>query len=123
MKAKKIKINLKSLEEVGKETAKVMHAVESGKAVASRPHEIVFTDFTVLRSFLTPKRLELIRLIRKHAPNSIAQLARLAKRDFARVYQDVQVLSQAGIIDMPKRLKGERSKPGVADKIRLEILV
>lgn len=122
MKAKKIKINLKSLEEVGKETAKVMRAVESGKAVASRPHEIVFTDFTVLRSFLTPKRLELIRLIRKHAPNSIAQLARLAKRDFARVYQDVQVLSQAGIIDMPKRFKGERSKPGVADEIRLEIL-
>ena len=123
MKAKKIKIDLKSLEEVGKETAKVMRAVETGKAVVPKPHEIVFTDFSVLRSFLTPKRLELIRLIRKHAPDSIAQLARLAKRDFARVYQDLQVLSQAGIIDMPKRLKGERSKPGVAEEIRLEIVV
>lgn len=123
MKIKRIKINLKSLEDVTKDAARVMRSVESGKAVASKPHEVVFTDFAVLRSFLTPKRLELIRLIRQHAPGSIAQLARLAKRDFARVYQDVQVLSEAGIIDIPKGLKGEKTKPGVAEEIRLEIVV
>jgi predicted transcriptional regulator len=123
MKVKKIKINLKSLEEVGREMIQVMRALESGKSVSPWRHEIVFTDFAALRSFLTPKRLELIRLIRKHAPNSISQLARLAKRDFARVYQDVKVLSQAGIIDIPKGLKGKKAKPGVAEEIRLEIVV
>ena len=123
MKVRKIKINLKSLEDVGKETAQVMRAVESGEAVSPKRHEIVFSDFTALRSFLTPRRLELIRLIRKHAPNSISQLARLAKRDFARVYQDLKVLSEAGIIEMPKGLKGEKAKPGVAEEIRLEIVV
>lgn len=123
MKVKRIKINLRSLEEVGKEAAKVMRSIERGKGVVPKPHEIVFTDFAVLRSFLTPKRLELIRLIRKHAPSSIAQLARLAKRDFARVYQDVRVLSEAGIIDTPKGSKGERTKPEVPGEIRLEIVV
>lgn len=123
MKVKKIKINLKSLEDVGKEVAQVMRAVESGESVSSKRHEIAFSDFAALRSFLTPKRLELIQLIRRHAPNSISQLARLAKRDFARVYQDLKVLSEAGIIEIPKGPKGERAKPGVAEKIRLEILV
>ena len=123
MKIKKVKINLKSLEDVGEEVTQVMRAVERGESVSSKPHEIVFSDFTALRSFLTPKRLELIRLIRKHAPNSISQLARLARRDFARVYQDLKVLSEAGIIDIPKGLKGEKAKPGVAEEIRLEIVV
>src|SRR5574341_1334135 len=123
MKIKKVKINLKSLEDVGKETIEVMRAIESGKKIAAKPHEVVFSDFMALRSFLTPKRLELIRLIRKHAPSSIAELARFAKRDFARVYQDVQTLSEAGIIDIPKRSKGEKTKPGVAEEIRLEIVV
>ena len=123
MKVKRLKINLKSLENVGKETIEVMHSIESGKKVAPKPHEVVFSDFMALRSFLTPKRLELIRLIRNHAPNSIAELARLAKRDFARVYQDVQTLSEAGIVDIPKRSKGEKTKPGVAEEIRLEIVV
>ena len=123
MKVKKIKINLKSLEDVGKETTKVMRAVESGESVSPKRHEIVFSDFAALKGFLTPKRLELIRLIRRHAPNSIAQLARLAKRDFARVYQDLKLLSEAGIIEIPKGLKGEKAKPGVAEEIRLEIVV
>ena len=116
-------MNLKSLEDVGKEMAQVMRAVERGESVNPKRHEIVFSDFTALRSFLTPKRLELIRLIRKHTPDSISQLARLARRDFARVYQDLKVLSEAGIIDMPEGLKGEKVKPGVADEIRLEIVV
>ena len=123
MKVKKIKINLRSLEDVGKEVTQVMRAVESGESVSPKRHEIVFSDFAALRSFLTPKRLELIRLIRRHAPNSISQLARLAKRDFARVYQDLKLLSEAGIIEIPKGLKGEKAKPGVAEEIRLEIVV
>ncbi len=123
MKVKKIKINLKSLADVGREAAQVMRAVESGASVSPTRHEIVFSDFTALRSFLTPKRLELIRLIRKHTPNSISQLARLAKRDFARVYQDLTVLAEAGIIERPKGLKGEKAKPEVAEEIRLEIVV
>jgi predicted transcriptional regulator len=123
VKIKKVKINLKSLEEVGHEMAQVMRAVESGKAVSPKHHEIVFSDSAALRSFLTPKRLELIWLIRKHGPNSISELARLAKRDFARVYQDLKVLSEAGIIEIPKGLKSERAKPGVAEEIRLEIVV
>ena len=123
MKVKKIKINLRSLEDVGKEVTEVVRVVESGESVSPKRHEIVFSDFAALRSFLTPKRLELIRLIRRHAPNSISQLARLAKRDFARVYQDLKLLSEAGIIEIPKGLKGEKAKPGVAEEIRLEIVV
>jgi len=49
-----------------------MRSLASGKKVAPKSHEVIFADFVALRSFLTPKRLELIRLIRKHAPSSIA---------------------------------------------------
>jgi predicted transcriptional regulator len=61
MKVKKVKINLKSLEDVGGEITQVMRAVESGEAVSPKRHEIVFSDFAALRSFLTPKRLDVAR--------------------------------------------------------------
>jgi predicted transcriptional regulator len=71
-----------------------LRAVESGESVSPKRHEIVFSDFAALRSFLTPKRLELIRLIRRHAPNSISNWLVSQKR-FGRVYQDLKMLSEA----------------------------
>lgn len=83
---------------------------------------LFFTSPEALRQFLTPKRLELIRLIRKRRPGSINQLAALAGRDFKRVYEDIQSLAQAGLVDLAKD-KGRKTTPRVADELRLEIVV
>lgn len=118
----KLKIGIRSTEDVLKEAAETIKSVAQGRKVRPKGHRLFFTSPEALRRFLTPKRLELIRLIRKRRPGSINQLASLARRDFKRVYEDIQSLAQAGLVDLAKD-KGRKTTPRVADELRLEIVV
>jgi predicted transcriptional regulator len=51
-----------------------------------------FENLEAVRSVLTENRLSLLRLIRRYKPGSVAELARLAKRDFKHVHRDVELL-------------------------------
>jgi predicted transcriptional regulator len=122
MKAKKLKIGIRSTDDVLKEAAETMKSVAAGKKVRPKGRRLFFTSPEALRRFLTPKRLDLIRLIRKRRPASINALASLAHRDFKRVYEDIQSLAQAGLIDLASD-KGRNKTPRVADELHLEIVV
>ncbi len=122
MKVKKVRIGIRSTDDVLKEAAETMKSVAEGKKIRPKGHRLFFTSPEALRRFLTPKRLELIRLVRKRRPNSINELAALARRDFKRVYEDIMSLSEAGLVDLSKD-KGRKRAPRVADELRLEIVV
>ena len=122
MKVKKVKVAIRSTDEVLKEAAETMERVARGKRVKPKGHRLFFTSPEALRRFLTPKRLEVIRLIRERRPDSINQLAALAHRDFKRVYEDVMSLAGAGLVDLGKG-KSRKRAPRVADELRLEIVV
>jgi len=122
MKVRKLRIGIRDFDETLQEAAQTMKAVSAGKKVRPKGHRLFFTSPEALRRFLTPKRIELIRLIRKRQPNSINELAALAHRDFKRVYEDVMSLTDAGLIDLA-RDKGRKTAPRVADELRLEIVV
>jgi len=122
MKVKKLKIGIRSTDDVLREAAETVKSVAAGKKVRPKGHRLFFTSPEALRRFLTPKRLELIRLIRKRQPGSINELAGLAHRDFKRVYEDIQSLAQAGLVDLAKD-KGRGKTPRVADELHLEIVV
>src|SRR3989304_10550468 len=122
MKIKKVKFGIRSTDDVLREAAETMKSVAAGKKVKPKGHRLFFTSPEALRRFLTPKRLELIRLIRKRQPSSISELAALAHRDFKRVYEDIISLTEAGMVDLAKD-KGRKTAPRVADELRLEIVV
>ena len=122
MKIKKVKFGIRSTDDVLREAAETVKSVAAGKKVRPNGHRLFFTSPEALRRFLTPKRLELIRLVRKRRPSSINQLAVLAHRDFKRVYEDIMSLSEAGLVDLAKD-KGRKKAPRVADELRLEIVV
>jgi predicted transcriptional regulator len=122
MKVKKLKIGIRDFNETLQETAETVRAVSAGKNVKPKGHRLFFTSPEALRRFLTPKRIELIRLIRKRHPSSINELAALAHRDFKRVYEDIISLTEAGMVDLAKD-KGRKTAPRVADELRLEIVV
>ncbi|MBI2090495.1 MAG: hypothetical protein HYT78_17425 [Deltaproteobacteria bacterium] len=122
MKAKKLKIGIRSTDDVLKEAAETMKRVAAGRKVRPKGHRLFFTSPEALRRFLTPKRLELIRLVRKHRPRSINELATLARRDFKRVYEDIRSLAEAGLVELAND-KGRKKTPRVADELRLEIVV
>lgn len=122
MKIRKLKIGIRDFDESLDDAAKTARAVSAGKKVKAKGHRLFFTSPEALRRFLTPKRLELIRLIRKRQPNSINELAALARRDFKKVYEDVMSLTETGLLDL-KNNGGHKTAPRVADELHLEIVV
>ena len=122
MKVKKLKIGIRGADDVLREAAETMKRVAEGKKVKPKGHRLFFTSPEALRRFLTPKRLELIRLVRKRRPASINELAGFAHRDFKRVYEDVMSLAEAGLVELAED-KGRKKAPRVADELRLEIVV
>ena len=122
MKVKKLKIGIRGTDDVLKEAAETMKSAAEGKKVKPKGHRLFFTSPEALRRFLTPKRLELIRLVRKRRPASINELAAFAHRDFKRVYEDVMSLAEAGLVELAEA-QGRKKAPRVADELRLEIVV
>jgi predicted transcriptional regulator len=73
------------------------HRAERGEAVDE--HHLSFESWEGLARALTPRRLELLRHLRRHPVPSIAELARALRRDYKRVHADVEALAAAGLID------------------------
>ena len=48
---------------------------------------------------MTAKRFEMLRHLHRQPEASVAALARSLKRDYKRVHEDVEALSDAGLID------------------------
>jgi predicted transcriptional regulator len=122
MKGKKVRMSSRSIDDVLDEAAATMRAVAAGKKVRPKGRRLFFTSAEALRRFLTPKRLELLRLIRQQHPTSINELATLAQRDFKRVYEDIKDMADAGLVELGKD-KGRKIAPRVADELRLEIVI
>jgi len=57
-----------------------------------------FEDFTMFMSVLTPKRIHLLRALKKNGPLSIRSLAKLVERDYKNVHVDVTALISTELI-------------------------
>lgn len=69
----------------------MMLALQAGRSAT--PHYAVgFESLSQLLAMFTPKRLELIALLRERDPVSIAELARMLGRDYKNVHGDVKAL-------------------------------
>ena len=109
MALKTIRIKLKSIDEALDDAVHAMKSIHKGKKVKPVKGEY-FENLEAARSVLTEARLSLLRLIRKHEPDSVAELARIAKRDFKRVYEDVELLQDLGLIDATTNQQGKPTK-------------
>jgi predicted transcriptional regulator len=67
-----------------------------------------FTSLEAARNFLTPRRLELLHVIKVGHPKSLYELAKQAGRPFPSVSRDVDVLSKHGLIQLTKRAASPR---------------
>jgi predicted transcriptional regulator len=108
MALKTIRVRLKSVEQALDDAIDAMRAIQSKNRVAKRRGEY-FESLAAVRAALTEKRLALVRLVRERKPASVAELARLAKRDFKSVYRDVEALRDLGLITIGARRRGVSS--------------
>src|SRR3990167_5559625 len=124
MKVKNIKLTIKEGKNVLNEFTKALTNARKGEAVT--PHEEVsFQNIDTLRKVLTEKRMELLHAIKRHAPGSIYELAKIVDRDLKSVNTDITVLVNLGLVSLEKS-KDERkkSKPSVDfDRLSVEIAI
>jgi predicted transcriptional regulator len=121
MKVRKIKVGIKNMESILDDFIKTGEAIERGEQVKQETG----TYFATLRAFkkaLTPKRMELLHIIKTDRPSSINELARIAKRDVKNVATDVKYLEQLGLIDK-RETKGRTAPLVTYEKLILEITV
>jgi len=119
-----IKITIKSREQVFKEAAEAMGAVRRGETIPFH-EEISFDNLETLRRALTPKRLELLHIIKLHHPESIYELAQLVQRDAKNVTEDLHYLQELGVLSLQHIHEDrERIKPLLeTDKLQVEIAI
>jgi predicted transcriptional regulator len=106
---KTIRIKLKSVEKTLDDAVETMKSIAAGKRVTSRTGEY-FENLEAVRSVLTENRLNLLKLIRTNKPNSVAELARIAKRDFKHVHGDVEILQGLGLIQTTVNRQGKATR-------------
>ena len=86
---------------------------------------LCFENAAALRNFFSDRRLELLRAIRRHEPQSIKALATRVGRDLKNVNADIHYLAQLGLIELAKEggsgAKGRKTPRAVCDEIELHI--
>ena len=85
-----------------------------------------FEGISALRRLLSNEKARILHTIKTKNPNSIYKLAKILKRDFKSVNDDIKLLERFGFIDLisEKSGKRERLRPIiVVDSINIKINV
>ncbi|MBI5636698.1 MAG: hypothetical protein HZA03_01875 [Nitrospinae bacterium] len=124
MKVKKVRIGIKGAKAALDDFVKAGEAAERGEKVKSEKG-VYFESLAGFRKALTPKRLELLHLIREKQPKSLQELSRFSGRNMKNVMTDVSLLENLGLVEMHRAKKGRReAAPQVGyTRISLEIAV
>jgi len=92
-----INLHVGSIEDMGKRFIGAWHTLEQGAAVDET--HLTFLDLETMVSTLSPKRLALLRHVRRHPAENVATLAKSLGRDYKRVHEDVATLVHAGLLE------------------------
>ncbi len=86
------------------------------KKFAGEKKDYDFEGLSILRRLLSNEKARLLHTIKTKNPGSIYQLAKILKRDFKSVSDDIKLLQRFGFIDMVSEHTGkrERLKPTLA---------
>lgn len=122
MKAHIIIIKIKSLDNALDDFVDVAKKVKQGKKITPKKGTYV-ADVETARAIFTEGRLKIIQTLKEKSPKSIYELAKLLKRDFKNVYDDVTFLSQLGVLRIEEKTTGRKQKKPIllCDKILFEM--
>jgi len=124
MKARKVKIGIKKAKSALDEFAQAGDAIARGEKVKPEK-KVYFESLAGFRKALTPKRLELLRVIRENHPKSMQELSRLSHRHMKNVLTDVSLLEGLGLVSVRRATKGRKEAAPHVNyaRINLEIAV
>jgi predicted transcriptional regulator len=97
MTERKIAVHIGTLDDMGRRFVEAWKEAEAGREVAGE--HVTFLGFDSFLAALSPKRIELIRHVRKVGPCSIRRLSQELGRDYKSVHGEVMRLIDAGLIE------------------------
>ena len=100
MKVKRVKIGVRPPGTIFDEAAEVLQQLESGQQIRSQGEWLYFSNVREMGKVLTPKRLELLKAVHDHRPDSIRALAIVAGRNVKNVTDDLSLLVSLGLVEM-----------------------
>jgi predicted transcriptional regulator len=95
---RKILISICSLDVFKKAVRNSFKRAEAGRDLEVPIHQVYFTSEEDLFSTLSPKRMELLKFLKKTGPLSCRKLAVCLNRAYANVHEDVKQLTQLELI-------------------------
>ena len=96
-KGRKVRVHVESLAASGQRFVDAWRRAERGERV--QEEHLAFESLEGLLATLSPKRIELVRFVRRRPNLSIAAVARELGRDYKRVHGDVRALEAAGLLE------------------------
>jgi len=91
-----VRIHIGDAEDMGRRFVDAWRRAERGETVDET--NLTFRDLETLLAALTPKRLNLLRHVRRHHVPSIKALAADLHRDYKNVHKDVRELTRLGLL-------------------------
>jgi predicted transcriptional regulator len=96
-KRRNVRVHVENLEASGRRFVDAWRRAKRGEPV--HEEHLSFESLERLLATLTPKRIELVRFVRRRPNLSIAAVAREMGRDYKRVHGDVRALETAGLLE------------------------
>jgi predicted transcriptional regulator len=115
MKVKRVKIGVRPPGAIFDEAAEVISQIETGRRVRAQGEWLYFSNVREMGKVLTPKRLELLKIVRDQHPESIRAVAELTGRNVKNVSEDLELLASLGLVEMETRNgSGKKKAPRVS---------
>jgi predicted transcriptional regulator len=94
---RKLRAHVENLAASGQRFVEAWRRAQRGER--AREEHLSFESLEGLLATLSPKRIELLRLVRRRPHLSIAAVARELGRDYKRVHGDVRALERVGLLE------------------------
>jgi predicted transcriptional regulator len=97
MSGDRIDVHIGGIEDMGRRFVESWRAAEAGEPVA-RDH-VTFLSLGAFMTAMSPRRLELMRHLRREGPMSVRRLSQQLARDYKSVHREVAMLVATGLIE------------------------
>jgi predicted transcriptional regulator len=92
----KLNVHVGGARDMGRRFASAFNRAQAGEKFEER--HVTFLSLEEMLAALSPKRLEMLRHLHREGAESVKALALALNRDYKRVYEDVAILENAGLI-------------------------
>ncbi|SOE66805.1 hypothetical protein SAMN05446927_3151 [Caballeronia arationis] len=92
----KLNVHVGGARDMGRRFASAFNRAQADEKLEER--HVTFLSLEEMLAALSPKRLEMLRHLHRESAESVKALALALNRDYKRVYEDVAILENAGLI-------------------------